>query len=97
MKISHYEHHGNQFSIFGGFRWLSLSKPPSSLALFCGRFDASTSSATTTTRILSKKPSQNYKWELFNIKTCCRKISGPMKIDFRELFGKQLPKSASLC
>jgi len=37
-------------------------KPPSSLAFSCGRFDASTSSATTSsTTILSKKPSQNYK------------------------------------
>jgi len=31
------------------FRWLSLSKPPSSLAFSCGRFDASTGSASSTT------------------------------------------------
>jgi len=54
-------------------------KPPSSLALFCGHFDASTSSATTssmtiTTRILSKKVSQNYKQRLFDTKICCKEI-----------------------
>jgi len=39
--------HGNQFSDIGTLRWLSLSKPPFSLAFFHGRSDASTSSATT--------------------------------------------------
>jgi len=35
------------------FRLLSLSKPPSSLAFSYGRFDASTSSATTGSTIVS--------------------------------------------
>jgi len=65
--------HGNQFSDIGTPRWLSLSKPPPSLTLSCGRFDASMlrqaqqpqaqqpQAQRPLTKILSKKLSQNHK------------------------------------
>jgi len=36
---SSYTYHKNQFSAIGIFRWLSLSKPSTSLAFSYGRFD----------------------------------------------------------
>jgi len=47
----------------GRQRWLSLSKPPASLAFSCGRFDASMlrQAQQPLTMIVSKKPFQNYK------------------------------------
>jgi len=53
---------GSRKSIFniGKLRWLSLSKPPSSLAFSYGRFDASTSSATTGSMTVSTGTSNDF-------------------------------------